>query len=801
MEKPYSMQSRIRFLQGRVDVNYYNDDTSNEAKYIPQESQNNPVAGDNLSYIEKYAMQVVNGKLPMDQTIAVLGNSVDSGINDIFEYADEYEELKVNKEAENKIRIINRQVKSYANSRLDTDFVLCSENEASKIFDKENKNTDKSENSEDFVQSVRVGWLGSQMSDDNGYFDKGESKIIPKLTMHYNAPREIDHMVISGYNARDEYPLEFKLIYYKEKDEKDVIDGEDLLDKTPREVTYLDKNFFESRITEIEIEGKENFKRRDFILYFEPVIAKRMELQIFRWNTAYTIPKINYFASEHIECYLGDKLKSISIVEEKTGDTDKLSYGISSNSCNFQFLNEGKRFYYNKDYNLLRKNRRVYPYIRCGKGDFSKPLGVFYSDEWKIEDGNPYVSCKAYDVLYPLQDLTINYGMQESEIEQPNGSKKNVYSPYKCQTISQIFDRVFYLINAKRREAGIFSDIAYDLQLGEIGDKVIPLVLIEEKSAWDVLQDLANLTCSYIYCDRKGTVIVKCDDFSTPTITHNEAKQLVSVNPSNSFSYSLPVISQTVVNSVNTEYYDLEEAKKEAYKEVEIKDFVIDKNVLIAKVKLDKIYNNINTIECRTENENGSQTFNYEIINSSFDCLTLKVNAPLNITKLDVTFKYDNIYSLVKKNNIEQAETIDKFGLREFSFKVGNLLLNPENQIFKNSLNDLNNKRKAENKGSLELFDCTQMGQKIINKYKLGVTFVDAEWTGDYNLTLDSDFCAKSQYDEDGIEEIYECISSEITYDTRFKQKIKGRESLEIIHKDCDDSCNIYSDVVNSKTA
>ena len=501
MEKPYSMQSRIRFLQGRVDVNYYNDDTSNEAKYIPQESQNNPAAGDNLSYVEKYAMQVVNGKLPMDQTIAVLGNSVDSGINDIFEYADEYEELRVNKEAENKIRIINRQVKSYANSRLDTDFVLCSENEASKIFDKENKNTDKSENSEDFVQSVRVGWFGSQISDGEGFYENDD---IPKLTMQYSAPREIDHMVISGYNARDEYPLEFKLIYYEENSEE------------PCEVTYLDKKFFETRITEIERDGKENFKRRDFILYFEPVIAKRMELQIYRWSAAYTVPKINYFASEHIECYLGDKLKSIGIVEEKTGDTDKLSYGISSNSCNFEFLNENKRFYYNKDYNLLRKNRRVYPYIRCGKGEFSKPLGVFYSDEWKIEDGNPYVSCKAYDVLYPLQDLTINYGMQESEIEQSDGNKITVYGPYKCQSVKEIFDRVFMLINAKRREAGIFSDIQYDLQLGEIGDKVIPLVLIEEKSAWDVLQDLANLTCSYIYCDRTGTVIVKCDDFSQP---------------------------------------------------------------------------------------------------------------------------------------------------------------------------------------------------------------------------------------------------------------------------------------------
>ncbi len=126
----------------------------------------------------------------------------------------------------------------------------------------------------------------------------------------------------------------------------------------------------------------------------------------------------------------------------------------------------------------------------------------------------------------------------------------------------------------------------------------------------------------------------------------------------------------------------------------------------------------------------------------------------------------------VKKNNIEQAETIDKFGLREFAYKAGNLLLNPQNQICKSLLNNSAN--------NFQLFDCTQMGQKILNKYKFGVTFVDAEWTGDYDLSLDSNFQAKSQYDEDGIEEIYECVSSEITYDTRFKQKLKGREVVEI---------------------
>ncbi len=120
--------------------------------------------------------------------------------------------------------------------------------------------------------------------------------------------------------------------------------------------------------------------------------------------------------------------------------------------------------------------------------------------------------------------------------------------------------------------------------------------------------------------------------------------------------------------------------------------------------------------------------------------------------------------------------------MREFAYKAGNLLLNPKNQISKNLLS-------ASSNNSLQLLDCSQIASKILEKYKFGVTFVDAEWVGDYNLTLDTKFQTKSQYDEDGIEEVYECISSEITYDSRFKQKIKGRESQEITHTSCDNAC------------
>ena len=35
-------------------------------------------------------------------------------------------------------------------------------------------------------------------------------------------------------------------------------------------------------------------------------------------------------------------------------------------------------------------------------------------------------------------------------------------------------------------------------------------------------------------------------------------------------------------------------------------------------------------------------------------------------------------------------------------------------------------------------------------------------------------------YDEDGVEEVYECTSSEISYNTKFRQKITGREVAEL---------------------
>ncbi len=696
MKQLNGMQNDVRYLRGRVDVNFYSDDSTDSSSVTCQNSS--------LPHLENYLKQITQSGLAFSNKAAVLSGNV------------------VNAE----------------NCKLNRGYILCG---------------DGGETDE-----LTLGWYGVEQCDANGAFKNDQI-----LTLRFSNVRELDNLVICGDNLRGEYPQEFEIYCYADDNASAV------------KVEFTTRK----RKTPVEVEGEADYLRNEIVASFNYVTAKKIELRIKKWSAPATVAKINYLASERVESYLGDKLKSITIVEEKTGDTDKLSYGISSNSCSFEFLNENKRFYYNKGYSMLIKNRRIYPYIRCGDGEFSKPLGVFYSDEWKIEDGNPYVSCKAYDVLYPLQDLTINYGVQVSEV----GGEKYTMTPYMLQTINQIFTKVFELINMQRRANGIYNKLNYSLRIGEIGEKIIPFVLIKEKSAWDVLQDLANLTCSYIYCDRQGTIIIKRDDFSGSVKSHEEAKNLSSINPSNSFSYSLPILSQTVVNSVNTEYYGILKDSDVGSKEVSVKEFTKKDGKLIATVKLDKIYA-VLRIGFVTNVKS------YNILSCSYDKIELQVDLQSNITEITVGLNFNSSFSLVKNSFTSQSNTIEKFGLREFNYKAENLIFDVNDYFCKLWLNALNEYLASVGQKPVELFDYRQISKKILEKYELGVTYVDAEWTGDYDLSLGTQFCGKSQYDEDGIEEIYECISSEIKYGSGFRQKIKGRECCEISHDNCNTDCN-----------
>ncbi len=681
MKQLNGMQNDVRYLRGRVDVNFYSDDSTDSSSVTCQNSS--------LPHLENYLKQITQSGLAFSNKAAVLSGNV------------------VNAE----------------NCKLNRGYILCG---------------DGGETDE-----LTLGWYGVEQCDANGAFKNDQI-----LTLRFSNVRELDNLVICGDNLRGEYPQEFEIYCYADDNASAV-----KVDFTTRK-----------RKTPVEVEGEADYLRNEIVASFNYVTAKKIELRIKKWSAPATVAKINYLASERVESYLGDKLKSITIVEEKTGDTDKLSYGISSNSCSFEFLNENKRFYYNKGYSMLIKNRRIYPYIRCGDGEFSKPLGVFYSDEWKIEDGNPYVSCKAYDVLYPLQDLTINYGMRydasaENPRDRPNAGM--LVSAYANQTVAQIFERVFELINIQRRANGIYNALEYILNLDGRENLIIPVVLIEEKSAWDVLQDLANLTCSYIYCNRRGQIVVAADKFTSPTAAEIKAQNLTSINPSNSFSYSLPVVSQTVVNSVNAEVYSLEQLTGEDVEKankIEVKEYVQNGNKLSLSLDISKVYFDIKEIYF----EYNSTVYRAnKVVYASNKRLQLEFTISETITdKIKVILRTNNLFELVKQEVVKNEETIEKFGLRKFDYKAGNLLL----------AGAANN----------QVFNYQTIVDGILNKYKNGVTFVNAEWSGDYDLTLGNNFSAKSMYDEDGIEEVYECTSSEISYNTKFRQKITGREVAEL---------------------
>ena len=87
-----------------------------------------------------------------------------------------------------------------------------------------------------------------------------------------------------------------------------------------------------------------------------------------------------------------------------------------------------------------------------------------------------------------------------------------------------------------------------------------------------------------------------------------------------------------------------------------------------------------------------------------------------------------------------------------------------------------------------EKHDCgEEFVKKILDKYKNGVTYVDAEWKGDPDLTLNNTieaplknkFTAKSQYDDAEMTEVYECLSNEFKFSGNFRQRTKGRELWE----------------------
>jgi len=78
----------------------------------------------------------------------------------------------------------------------------------------------------------------------------------------------------------------------------------------------------------------------------------------------------------------------------------------------------------------------------------------------------------------------------------------------------------------------------------------IPFVLIEKKSAWEILQDIANLCCAYVYADRRGRIIIQeeswrgsYDSVSIDNITTIQNRPLAQVPLPQNWRWERPTTS------------------------------------------------------------------------------------------------------------------------------------------------------------------------------------------------------------------------------------------------------------------
>ena len=374
----------------------------------------------------------------------------------------------------------------------------------------------------------KVGWIGDALSDANGEFHPEQV-----IEIEFFTPRRFPRFHLKGNKTskRDEngnllandefdnhYPTDFTIKIYDET-------GNELWQRVVNVRNGLP----------VEFDGSDNqFSFTvDAGFKFTPWIsrqAKKIEVVIRAWSLPKVLPRITYLSGTMHSCFDGDTLQSVEILEEKTANISELSYGLSANYCKASFLHKDKMFFNNQDnFALLARNRSVSPFIKCGNSKVS--LGKFFSEEWQLDVSSPFMSVKAYDVLYGLQELEINYGLHLDE----NGSVEDrgiLIRPCRGITLAQVVGNVFKLIDEARESAEMFNELRYDLEgLSLLNDVELPYILPEKKSAWDVLADIANLACAYIYSDRDGYVVIEQDEFTLSLETTSEYESEVRTPP------------------------------------------------------------------------------------------------------------------------------------------------------------------------------------------------------------------------------------------------------------------------------
>jgi len=244
-------------------------------------------------------------------------------------------------------------------------------------------------------QKYEVGWWSGELSVTGGYFpqseplgfgehafgdigfDWGTSR--PELCANFTA-RKITQIKISFDNAREEYAVDFDVVFYD-----------------------IDMNVLYTRI----VTGNARYK---YSVDIDDVNNCAMMKIVFKtWSSEHKNAKTCELYTSISVLVEADDIFNLNVKEERELTDDGLPLGATSaGSVTLEFFNRDRLYDWDntdsKLYNYIRKGIKIIPEI--GDGTNWIPLGTFFAEEWDIPKDDLVVTVEGLDRMSQLDDST-----------------------------------------------------------------------------------------------------------------------------------------------------------------------------------------------------------------------------------------------------------------------------------------------------------------------------------------------------------------------------------------------------------
>lgn len=333
-----------------------------------------------------------------------------------------------------------------------------------------------------------VGWWGNELSDASGYFSS------PQTIELFFLPRPIQSWMVIGDSKLNQYPVDFEMEYFS--------DGQIVSTQS-----YSSNNLVQKRIITDQID------------------ITSIKIKITRWNNSNACVKILKFFDLLSETYEGKDIREFEVNEEMC--SEDTNYNINSDVMSVTIYNKDQKFNVGYLKKLLVLDRKVKPYIGVEENETIQytSLGIFYSEEWKIDDDGQWIKCVAVDKLLRLQNKT--------------------YVGFPLNYHVSIYDIAVDIL-AKSGFTSSQYVISSDLMTINV-----PMAFIPKQSVWDALQEIANAGLCKVFVDRQDRINIRSEIDPSPNSG-------VEINKTNMFSYSSNISLTEFANRISVEYCDVE---------------------------------------------------------------------------------------------------------------------------------------------------------------------------------------------------------------------------------------------------